>query len=92
MKYFINYCDISGFDLLPSKVFTSHDYPASFILALCRGESATYSGSRSALLLFLSNPAIHALLKSKADKFCPFYNHRLLDLDLFITVNKELIK
>ena len=92
MKYYINYCDTHGFYFLASKCFAPHDYPASFILALCRDESATYTGSRSALLLFLSNPAIHALLKSKADKFCPDYNQRLVDLDRFITVNKELIK
>lgn len=92
MRYYINYCDSLGFNILPSKFFTSHDYPASFILALCRNESATYTGTRSALLLFLSNPAIHALLKCKADKFCPDYNQRLVVLDLFITVHKELIK
>lgn len=91
MKYYINYCDTLGFYILPSKVFSSHDYPASFILALCRDESATYTGTRSALLLYLSNPAIHALLKSKADKFCPDYNDRLSSLDLLVSVNKELI-
>ena len=92
MNYYISFCNTSGFDILPNKVFPAHDYPASFILALCRDESATYAGSRSALLLFLSNPAIHALLKSKSDKFCPDYNQRLVDLDSLITLHKELLK
>lgn len=91
MKYFINYCDTSGFDILPFKLFSEHQYPASFILALCNDKCATYSGTLRALLWNLYNPRIHAILDNKSDNYCPDYKNRLAALRQFVSVNIELL-